>query len=206
MPRINLDGLDPLSEQSLPSRLFGTPIVIKEKASLEDLGISETGTLVQVMGHMFLAVKDDDSIGIYDTTMGFCGPSNLYLNFCNSERLSTNIGSVTQVRLIDRQRSDFHDRCREPFRNRDVYERTIQIFTARADDSRDIHRLYSAWNQAVGEDPKLIMEGLKIKGPGSGTEMVEPHSQQEKSKEIKKANACETVPSLVSHDLMLRSR
>jgi hypothetical protein len=173
VPIFHLDDIDPFSEQTLSRRLFGVPSNIDGVYEIENQGIGEAGATVQVAGHEFFARRDGDVVDVYDTAMRFCGPSNLYENYLEMSGLPTSVKSVSHCTEIDKSRSNFFDVCRQPYRDKEVYARTKEIFQGIVPSERDMDDLYSAWNQALGERPELIYQALGIEGNTSGTELIE---------------------------------
>lgn len=163
-PRINLQDLDPLSEQTLPSRVFGTETPVVPRTSINECGITEDGAVVTIPGHAFFVRLSESGLDVYDTAMGFAGPWDVYESFMAYTGQVCEVTSVCYAKAFDRDRVAFPRLCRDLYRDPAVEQLAIEYYSSLDRRYRDdgLVSLYGKWNLALGASPDKIAQAFQI--------------------------------------------
>ena len=149
-------SIDPLSHQSLASRLFGNEHQAPGYGiDILDVELCEAGNIVSVPGHAFYARQEGEVQNVYDLATGFVGELSDYRNFLRLFNLPTVLLRETEVTEYSAERTEFMRSIRDMYYLPEIVELASEIYKKQSAENGYANE-YLSWNASVAQMAKTI--------------------------------------------------
>ena len=151
-----LRNIDPLSHQSLASRLFGNEhLAPVYGVDIQNVELCESGNIVSVPGHAFFARQEGEVQNVYDLATGFVGELSDYRKFLRLLNLPPVLLRETEVTGYSAERTDFMRSIRDMYSLPEVVELAGEIYKEQS-AKQGYANEYLSWNASVAQLAKTI--------------------------------------------------